>query len=201
VQGNDLISVDCCRCRFATLQDAIDLSQGFMKAMRAANIGASDLAAAAALNPNTTTAANSSDAAPVTAQDGPTNTAAPTTVAEMVADAMNVMRVGGLLASLPNMTDPITVIARVRDAVANGTGAAQQPERRTTVSVNTARDPTLPSWLNTGSPDAAPEVYSRYVADRGPRPPGGTYKPSGYVAYVRRCDQRSHFGVSRYLCC
>jgi hypothetical protein len=141
-----------------------------MKAMRAANIGASDPAATAALAPNATTTANSTDAATVTAQDGPTDittttAAAPTTVADMIADAMNVTRVGGLLASLPNMTDPITVIARVRDAVANGTGAAQQqPERRTTVSLNTARDPTLPSWLNTGSPDQAPEVYSRLVA-------------------------------------
>jgi hypothetical protein len=139
-------------------QDALDLSQGFMKAMMAANIGASDTAAAAALNPNAT--------ANVTAQDGPADTPAPTptpTVADMIVDAMNVTRVGGLLANLPNMTNPITVIARVRDAVANSTGAVQPQERRTTVRLNTARDPTLPSWLNTGSPDLAPEVYSRSV--------------------------------------
>jgi hypothetical protein len=145
-----------------SLQDAIDLSQGFMKAMRAANIGASDAAAAAALAANTTTAAaaNSSTAS---AQDGPSDSATPAagnTVAGMLAGAMNVTRVGGLLANLPDLTNPITVIARVRDAVANST-AAQQPERRTTVSLNTARDPTLPSWLSTGSPGQFPEVYSR----------------------------------------
>jgi hypothetical protein len=137
--------------------------------MRAANIGASDAAAAACLQANTTTAAaaNSSTAASVTAQSGPAdnstagNPTAAMPLAGMLAGAMNVTRVGGLLANLPNLTNPITVIARVRDAVANTTGAAQQAERRSTVRLNTARDPSLPSWLNTGSPDLAPDVYSR----------------------------------------
>lgn len=153
-----------------TTQDALDLSQGFVKAMRAANIGASDKAAAASLEAaNATAAANSSAPATVQAQDGPaaSSSTAAMPIAGMLAEAMNVTRVGGLMANLPNLTNPITVIARVRDAVANSTAgaaaaaAARQPERRTTVRLNTAQDPSLPSWLNTGSPDATPAVYSR----------------------------------------
>lgn len=169
------------------LQEALDITTGFYKAMMAANYGDHSSNAAAISNSVSAALRAAAQAAAVAAanqtvqgQDG-----APASSTDATAGTIGD---GSILKRLRNMTRPIEVIARLRESTPNSGGlfrnaagaafaaavnatdarrgallnATQAPhERRNSVSLNIADQPATPSWLSTQEPGQTAGVYTR----------------------------------------
>lgn len=164
------------------------MTTGFYKAMMAAKYGDEEASVAKAISKSVSAALKAAQAASSKAEDQSVQGQAGPADNSTAAAATNMIPGANIFERLNSMTKPSQVVARLRQSrtnsdrpLRNAAGAAvaaavnatiarrgallnsiqTRPERRSSVGVHAADQPTMPSWLSTQEPGQDAGVYTR----------------------------------------